>query len=469
MESDDNQNPFPPPQPPSSETVSFPPPQSSFPLPLSTAPPFPEPTPFSSFLSFDSIEPQFEFKHNLAGEEVGSLSDVPKPMEALYETPIPAFLSKTFDLVDDPSLDSIISWGVNGDSFVVWDPVEFARTVLPRNFKHNNFSSFVRQLNTYGFRKIDMEKWEFANEGFIRGQRHLLKNIQRRKSPHSHSHQIGSSSGPSGEASKAALEGEIERLRKERSLMMQEVVELHHQQRGTVQYMELVNEKLQAAEQRQKQMVSFLGKVFQNPAVLARLQQTREQKTIMSPRTMRKFVKHHEPGRSDRPTQGHWGDLVFGSEDVPLRVEDIARDDLAMVQELLINPDQAEEDPTRGPVDPFIKGKRVVDPDQGREPAPEYLISFPEDCVEKSVAELSAEGGLWNTGFEAGTGMSSSNPQLWSDINYDVAELGGLSDVWYMDSLQIAGSSGIEKWPDEDELENQESQTRDDSSRKMDP
>lgn len=74
---------------------------------------------------------------------------VPQPLERLQGSPIPPFLSKTFDLVDDRSLDPIISWEQTGESFVVWDPVEFSRLILPRNFKHNNFSSFVRQLNTY--------------------------------------------------------------------------------------------------------------------------------------------------------------------------------------------------------------------------------------------------------------------------------------------------------------------------------
>lgn len=98
--------------------------------------------------SFDNSQSHIEFK---AGEPPSKedLLGVPKPMESLYETPVPPFLSKTYDLVDDPSLDYIISWGEKGRSFVVWQPVEFARIILPRNFKHNNFSSFVRQLNTY--------------------------------------------------------------------------------------------------------------------------------------------------------------------------------------------------------------------------------------------------------------------------------------------------------------------------------
>lgn len=59
------------------------------------------------------------------------------------------FLSKTYQLVDDPAVDDVISWNEDGSTFVVWRPAEFARDLLPKYFKHNNFSSFVRQLNTY--------------------------------------------------------------------------------------------------------------------------------------------------------------------------------------------------------------------------------------------------------------------------------------------------------------------------------
>jgi heat shock transcription factor 2 len=42
----------------------------------------------------------------------------------------------------------------NGETFIVTNVKAFESTIIPQFFKHSKFSSFVRQLNFYGFRKI---------------------------------------------------------------------------------------------------------------------------------------------------------------------------------------------------------------------------------------------------------------------------------------------------------------------------
>ncbi|KAL2630786.1 hypothetical protein R1flu_015472 [Riccia fluitans] len=122
--------------------------------------------------------------------EGGFLSESHRSMPA-------PFLTKTYQLVDDPTTNDIVSWGEDDTTFIVWRPPEFARDLLPNYFKHNNFSSFVRQLNTYGFRKIVPDRWEFANEFFRKGEKHLLCEIHRRKTSSS------SSQAPQGSALQA--------------------------------------------------------------------------------------------------------------------------------------------------------------------------------------------------------------------------------------------------------------------------
>ncbi|KAG2242982.1 hypothetical protein Bca52824_095171 [Brassica carinata] len=102
-------------------------------------------------------------------------------MTAAHRTVPAPFLSKTYQLVDDHSTDDVVSWNEDGTAFVVWETAEFAKDLLPKYFKHNNFSSFIRQLNTYGFRKTVPDKWEFANDNFRRGQEDQLSEIRRRK------------------------------------------------------------------------------------------------------------------------------------------------------------------------------------------------------------------------------------------------------------------------------------------------
>ncbi|KAJ4912534.1 Heat stress transcription factor A-1a [Raphanus sativus] len=206
----------------------------------------------------------------------------PHPATLLSANAIPPpFLSKTYDMVEDPASDAIVSWSPANNSFVVWDPPEFSRSLLPKYFKHNNFSSFVRQLNTYGFRKVDPDRWEFANEGFLRGQKHLLKTISRRKSTQGHgsgsssntqSHQgQGSMASLSScvEVGKFGLEEEVEQLKRDKNVLMQELVKLRQQQQSTDSKLQSTVKSLQTMEQRQQQIMSFLAKAVQNPTFLS--------------------------------------------------------------------------------------------------------------------------------------------------------------------------------------------------------
>jgi len=105
----------------------------------------------------------------------------------------PIFVRKLWDLVENPTVDYLISWSKGGTAFCVHHPAEFAKDVLPHYFKHNNFTSFVRQLNMYGFRKLlskeqgaiksENPEWEFHHQYFVQGKVDLLENIKRKVNP----------------------------------------------------------------------------------------------------------------------------------------------------------------------------------------------------------------------------------------------------------------------------------------------
>ncbi|CAN6243682.1 unnamed protein product [Urochloa humidicola] len=169
------------------------------------------------------------------------------------------FVAKTYRMVDDPSTDGVIAWGRDSNSFVVADRFAFSQTLLPAHFKHSNFSSFVRQLNTYGFRKVDPDRWEFAHVSFLRGQTHLLPRIVRR-----------SGTGGGGEGGKRSKDDGADATVDEESVAM-EVVRLKREQREIEEQVAAMWRRVQETERRPKQMLAFLVKVAGDPHVLRRL------------------------------------------------------------------------------------------------------------------------------------------------------------------------------------------------------
>ncbi|PGH13597.1 hypothetical protein AJ79_03590 [Helicocarpus griseus UAMH5409] len=103
-----------------------------------------------------------------------------------------AFIHKLYSMLQDPSIQHLISWSSTNESFVMSPSQDFSK-VLSQYFKHTNVSSFVRQLNMYGFHKVsdvfhtgspDSQMWEFkhGNGNFKKGDVAGLREIKRRAS-----------------------------------------------------------------------------------------------------------------------------------------------------------------------------------------------------------------------------------------------------------------------------------------------
>jgi len=84
---------------------------------------------------------------------------------------------------------NVACWSDAGKSFIIKEPDQLAKNFIPSYFDHNKFQSFTRQLNFYGFKKINnycneseglaSNHVRFEHRNFQRGRRDLLHNIKR--------------------------------------------------------------------------------------------------------------------------------------------------------------------------------------------------------------------------------------------------------------------------------------------------
>ncbi|KAK1323829.1 Heat stress transcription factor A-3 [Acorus calamus] len=416
----------------------------------------------------------------------------PRPLEVLKGIPIPPFLSKLYDIVGDSSVDRVVSWGQSGESFVVWDPIEFSKAVLPRHFKHGNFSSFVRQLNTYvgislnqpglpvelfvalfiacdgcgddssillvisffyhftlrvqGFRKIDADRWEFANEDFLRGKKNLLKNIHRRRSSQIQP-MTTNVSLPTNSGGKLRLEGEIEDLRREKTFLIEELIKLNKEHLESVQLVDSLNRRMQSAEQRQKQTVIFMAKLLQNTAFLSHLRQQKGQWEIAPPQPKRRFSKHKrvDQGDSIASLEGQIVkyDVETSDSSTSLVLSEVESDmselELGLGLELAVQ--TQTEDIKAGPMflgseDALFTGKDV-----GASSNAENFVHFPDGLSsEKNVPDM--------MGFVAGEDYSSPiyDDNVWGNISQELDIASGSSALWDFGSPSAEEILKIDEW-----------------------
>jgi len=177
----------------------------------------------------------------------------------------PPFLLKLYEFVDDRKTDAVVSWDPGDNSFTVHRPTEFSNEILPKYFKHNNFSSFVRQLNQYGFHKVDPDKWSFSHELFMKNRKDLLSDITRKRAKNTPSviSAIGDQRPP--EDQKAVVElgnygivGEMEVIRRDKELLLKELLITRQQESKLKQRCESAEKRIEDLEHNMKQMQQFI-------------------------------------------------------------------------------------------------------------------------------------------------------------------------------------------------------------------
>lgn len=157
-----------------------------------------------------------------------------------------------------------------------------------------------------GFRKVDPDRWEFANEYFLRGRRDLLNEIHRRK-PSSGERTRGSGTAAASH-DYAALEvgaygglaAEVDALKRDKHLLVQEVIRLRQTQQQSDDEIRTLSERVELTEQRQQQMVAFFAQALQHPALVQHL-------VASSPQ-----IKRLEDGRRRKKRRG--ADTNAGSD-----------------------------------------------------------------------------------------------------------------------------------------------------------
>lgn len=186
----------------------------------------------------------------------------------------PAFVMKIWSMVNDPSNYEYIRWNEDGHSFKVVHREDFMKKILPKYFKHNNFASFVRQLNMYGWHKVQdissgslkddrglEEMLQFNNPYFIRGREDLLDNIVRNKT--------GSQEAENQESNSINFQLVINELDQ---IKLNQMAIIEDMRRMRSDNQTLWNESFTARERHQKQaqtldkIMKFLAAVYGNSA-----------------------------------------------------------------------------------------------------------------------------------------------------------------------------------------------------------
>jgi len=93
------------------------------------------------------------------------------------------FPEKLHTMLDNDDNPSIVTWLPHGRGFLVRKPAEFTTQIMPKYFRQTKLTSFQRQLNLYGFRRLTQgaDSGAYYHELFLKGRPQLCLRMQRQK------------------------------------------------------------------------------------------------------------------------------------------------------------------------------------------------------------------------------------------------------------------------------------------------
>mmetsp|Transcript_2667 Transcript_2667/g.3059 ORF Transcript_2667/g.3059 Transcript_2667/m.3059 type:complete len:401 (+) Transcript_2667:55-1257(+) len=128
-------------------------------------------------------------KKNVCYFDASTLPDPDKATQVAYHDhggvsePFPKKLQRLIQEAEANGESDIISFSPHGRAFVIHDEGRFYQNIMPRYFRQTRFSSFQRQLNLYGFKKIKSgpDAKGYYHELFLKGRPALTTYMKRLK------------------------------------------------------------------------------------------------------------------------------------------------------------------------------------------------------------------------------------------------------------------------------------------------
>jgi hypothetical protein len=93
------------------------------------------------------------------------------------------FPDKLHEMLSEDDAPGIVGWLPHGRAFLVRNPRAFTEQVMPKYFRQSKLTSFQRQLNLYGFRRLTQgpDAGAYYHELFLRGRPQLCMRMVRQK------------------------------------------------------------------------------------------------------------------------------------------------------------------------------------------------------------------------------------------------------------------------------------------------